>query len=143
MARTTVLLLSAVVVGVGLLGVRRHDARMTAEREAAVETSRIRAWARAHGGAGVSVLPKRVPAADPAELRRLDHLPGFDAYADRCGSCHDLPDPAAYSPDRWIGKIDEMREPITRAGVMPPEKEEWEAVATFLRAASTRLRPGE
>ena len=105
-----------------------------------VETSRLRGWARAEAGAGVSVLPKRVPAADEGELERLKELPGFHAYAMRCSSCHVLPDPAAYPGKRWIGKVDEMREHIGRAGIMPPSDEDLDSVRVFLGAAADRLR---
>jgi hypothetical protein len=136
----TALLLGATIVGVGLLGAWRLDAQRDAAREAAAETSRIRAWAWTEGGAGVSVLPKRVPLADPRELQRLDHLPGFDSYAMRCASCHELPDPAAYAPKQWIGKVAEMREKIDRAGVMPPAEGELEAAIRFLQTAAEQLR---
>lgn len=116
------------------------DAAKEARRIEAIETSRTRTWARAEGGAGVSVLPKRVPPADQAELRRLEDLPGFHAYAMRCSSCHVLPDPAAYPPKRWVGKVEEMRQHIERAGVVPPSDSELEAARQFLRAASTVLR---
>jgi hypothetical protein len=136
----TGILLSMAVAGAGLIGAWRLDAVNDAERREGIETSRIRTWARSTGGAGVSVLPKRVPAADEDELRRLEEVPGFHAYAMRCSSCHVLPDPAAYPADRWIGKVDEMREHIARAGVVPPEEEELEQVRAFLRSASDSLR---
>lgn len=140
MRMRTALLLGVAVAGVGLLGAWRLDTQRDAERVAAVETSRIRAWARTEGGAGLSVLPKRVPPADPGEIDRLDDLTGFDGYAARCASCHVLPDPAAYSPRHWIGKVAEMREQIDRAGVMPPADGEMEAALEFLQAAASELR---
>lgn len=136
-------LVACALVGVGALGAWRHRAVQEAERAAGVETSRIRTWARSHTAAGVSVLPKRVPAAARRQLKQLDHLPGFDAYARRCGSCHGLPDPGAYPPKRWIGKVNEMGRHIERAGVMPPEEGEMAAAATFLGEAAAALRPGE
>lgn len=129
-----------VLVGAGVAGVWRRDAATQAERQEAIETSRVRAWARSEGGAGVSVIPKRIPAADGKELRRLDTLPGYHAYALRCSSCHVLPDPAAYRPRQWIGKVDGMREHMIRAGVVPPSESELDAARTFLRAASEVLR---
>lgn len=133
------LVILALVVG-GLFMLRAREAAREAARTEAVETSRVRGWARAEGGAGVSALPKRVPAADPRELRRLEDLPGFHAYAMRCSSCHVLPDPAAYPAERWTGRVDAMREHIARAGVVPPEESELEAATEFLGAASEALR---
>lgn len=141
MRARTVLLLLLAAAGAGVFGVWRLDVAREAERNAGVEASRIRGWARAEGGAGPSVLPlNRVPLADERELRQLDGLPGFHEYAMRCSSCHELPDPAAYPAKRWIGKVDEMREHIRRAGVVPPEESELEAARAFLRAASDSLR---
>lgn len=139
MTRRTWPLLVLALAGAGLLAALRLGAVDDPRRDA-IETSRVRGWARSQGGAGVSVLPKRVPPADRQELERLQELPGFHAYAMRCSSCHVLPDPAAYPGDRWIGKVDEMREHITRAGVVPPAEGELEAAAGFLRAASEALR---
>jgi hypothetical protein len=136
----TALLLGATVVGVGLVGAWRLDAHRDAERQTAMETSRIRAWALAQGGAGMSVLPKRVPAADPDALDRLADLPGYDAYTMRCASCHVLPDPAAYPPRRWIGKVAEMKEHSARDGVMPPAEGELKAITEFLQAAAAEMR---
>lgn len=133
-------LLVALVAGAGLLGVWRLDAADEEARNVAAETSRIRGWARSEGGAGVSVLPKRVPPADHDRLQDLEDLPGFHAYAMRCSSCHVLPDPAAYTGDRWIGTVDRMREHIDRAGVVPPPESELDSVRAFLRAASRALR---
>lgn len=140
MSLRTGLLLFVALAGAGLIGVWRLDAVNDAQRREGIETSRVRSWARSTGGAGVSVLPKRVPAADEEAIRRLEELPGFHAYAMRCSSCHVLPDPAAYPADRWIGKVEEMREHIARAGVVPPEEEELEQAGAFLRAASDSLR---
>lgn len=136
--RVFVLLLFA-LTGAGLLA-WRHDAAEKAEREAAVEASRVRTWARASTSAGVSVLPKRVPPADKGELDDLEDLPGFHEYAMRCSSCHVLPDPAAYPARRWVGKVAEMKEHIARAGVVPPEPAELDAAIEFLGAASDSLR---
>lgn len=138
MKRVFVLVLLA-LIGAGLLAWRRgvvEDRR----REEAVVTSKTRAWVRANTSAGVSVLPKRVPAADEDELADLEDVPGFHEYAMRCSSCHVLPDPAAYPARRWIGKVAEMREHIERAGVIPPDREELEAATGFLGAASDSLR---
>jgi hypothetical protein len=132
-------LLVVAVLGAGLLGAGRWLAD-DVPRHDPVETSRIRGWARAEGGAGVSVLPKRVPPADDGELRRLRDLPGFHEFAMRCSSCHALPDPAAYPAGRWRGKVDEMGEHIRRAGVVPPPLSELDATIGFLEAASTTLR---
>jgi mono/diheme cytochrome c family protein len=139
MTRRARFLVLTALAGAGIVGAWRLDTAGDAARDAGIETSRIRGWARARGGAGPSVLPKRVPAADPRELRQLESLPGFHAYAMRCSSCHVLPDPAAYPADRWIGKVDEMREHIRRAGVMPPSAAELDSVRSFLRAASDAL----
>lgn len=136
--RTLAIVLLLALLGAGLLA-WRQDVR-EAEREAAVETSRIRGWARSNGVAGVSVLPKRVPPADEGELADLEELPGFHEYAMRCSSCHVLPDPAAYPAKKWIGKVAEMRDHIERAGVVPPAREELEAATGFLGAASDSLR---
>ena len=141
MKRGWVLLLAGGVLAAGLFGAWRLQVVREAEREAAVETSRVRAWARTEGGAGVSVLPKRVPAADPGEIEALSELPGYMAFAERCASCHALPDPAAYPAKRWIGKVDEMREHIRRAGLLPPPAEELAGAIEFLQAASDSLRP--
>jgi hypothetical protein len=132
-------LLVLAVVGAGLLGAGRWLADAD-PRHDPVETSRVRGWARAEGGAGVSVLPKRVPPADDGELRRLRELPGFHEFAMRCSSCHVLPDPAAYPAGRWRGKVDEMGEHIRRAGVVPPSPAELDAAIEFLDAASAALR---
>jgi hypothetical protein len=139
-ARTVLLLLSA-VAGAGLLGAWHVGEAREVERRAGIETSKVRGWARAEGGAGPSVLPiNRVPPADERELRELEDVPGFHEYAMRCSSCHELPDPAAYPAKRWIGKVDEMREHVRRAGVMPPEESELVAIRRFLGAASDQLR---
>jgi mono/diheme cytochrome c family protein len=139
-ARTWILVVA--IVGAGALGLWRFQAAGDeVYRDNAAETSRVRGWARAEGGAGPSVLPIRVPLADERELRKLEDVPGFHEYAMRCSSCHGLPDPAAYPASRWIGKVDEMREHIRRAGVMPPEESELQAARRFLRAASDSLRP--
>ncbi|MEX0892475.1 MAG: hypothetical protein WEB88_09925, partial [Gemmatimonadota bacterium] len=94
----------------------------------------------AEGGAGPSVLPKRIPLAHEAELRELEDLPGFHEFAMRCSSCHELPDPAAYPAELWIGKVNVMRQHIRRAGVMPPAETELQAAQKFLRLASDSLR---
>lgn len=133
------LVILALVAG-GVFALRAGSAAREAARAEAVESSRVRGWARSEGGAGVSALPKRVPAANPRELRRLEDLPGFHAYAMRCSSCHVLPDPAAYPAERWTGRVDAMREHIARAGVVPPEESELEAATEFLGAASEALR---
>lgn len=133
-------LLILALVGAGLLGTWGLGAVQDAGREDGVETSLIRSWARSQGGAGPSVLPKRVPAVDGRVLRELEALPGFHAYAMRCSSCHALPDPAAYPADRWVGKVDAMREHIDRAGVMPPPESELDSVRAFLGTASKALR---
>lgn len=127
------------LMGAGLLAWRQGVVEAT-QREEAVEISKTRAWVRSNTSAGVSVLPKRVPAADEGELADLEDLPGFHEYAMRCSSCHVLPDPAAYPAKRWIGKVAEMREHIERAGVIPPDREELEAATGFLGAASDSLR---
>jgi hypothetical protein len=138
-ARTLLLLLLA-VAGAGLFGAWRLGAAADAAREEGIERSRTWAWARSEGGAGPSILPKRVPVADEVELRELEGLPGFHEYAMRCSSCHALPDPAVYPAKRWIGKVDEMKEHIRRAGIMPPEESQLEAVREFLGEASDSLR---
>lgn len=144
MRARTVLLLFLVATGAGLIGVWRLDAAEDARREEGIEASRVRGWARSEGGAGPSVLPlNRVPVADEKQLRELEELPGFHDYAMRCSSCHQLPDPAAYPAKRWIGKVDEMREQIRRAGIMPPPESELEAAREFLRAASDSLHTRE
>lgn len=124
----------------GLVGASRWEAAREAERDAAVEASQVRSWARANAAVGVSVLPKRVPAADPGELESVKGLPGFHDFAMRCGSCHELPDPATYEAKRWIGKVAEMQEHVRRSGVMPPSETQMEAVIRFLGAASDSLR---
>ncbi|MFO7892825.1 MAG: hypothetical protein R6U63_03735 [Longimicrobiales bacterium] len=138
MRRAFVLVLLA-LIGAGLLAWRQGVMEEN-RREEALETSKVRSWARSNTSAGVSVLPKRVPAADQDELADLEDLPGFHEYAMRCSSCHVLPDPAAYPSKRWVGKVAEMREHIERAGVIPPDREELEAATGFLGAASDSLR---
>jgi hypothetical protein len=133
------LVILALVVG-GVFALRAREAAQEAARAEAVESSRVRGWARSEGGAGVSALPKRVPPANPRELRRLEDLPGFHAYAMRCSSCHVLPDPGAYPAERWTGRVDAMRAHIARAGVVPPAEGELEAATEFLGAASEALR---
>lgn len=128
------------VVGAGLFGAWRHSALQEAEREAGIETSLLRSWAQSETGAGISILPLRVPAARERDLRALEDLPGFHEYAMRCSSCHVLPDPAAHPPRQWIGTVDRMRHQIERAAVMPPPEGELEAATEFLRAASESLR---
>ncbi len=139
MRRSTVVIVLA-LIGAVLIGVRRARHEHEGRRMDAVETSRIRDWARSEGGAGISVLPKRVPAADSRELRKIEDLPGFHEYAMRCSSCHVLPDPAAYPADRWPGKVHEMREHIQRSGMLPPPESELEQARRFLRAAADSLR---
>jgi hypothetical protein len=129
-----------VLMGAGLIGVWRSVAEQEARRKGGVETSRVRDWARTEGGAGISVLPKRVPAADSRELREVEGLPGFHEFAMRCSSCHVLPDPAAYPGERWPGKVEEMREHIQRSGMLPPPESDLELARQFLRAAADSLR---
>lgn len=121
-------------------GAWRLAAAAEAQRQAAIETSRVRGWARANTAAGMSVLPKRIPAADPAQLRRLEAMPGFHEYAMRCSSCHVLPDPAAYPAARWAGKVADMQHHTDRSGMMPPPESDMTAATTFLVAASDSLR---
>ena len=128
------------VLAAGLFGAWRQSAREKAKRENGVETSLLRSWARSETGAGISILPLRVPVARARDLRALEDLPGFHEYSMRCSSCHALPDPAAYAPRQWIGTVDRMRHQIARAGVMPPREGELEAATEFLRAASESLR---
>ena len=136
----TVALLAVLTVASGLVVAWRYGAVREAEREAAAETSQVRTWARANAAVGVSVLPKRVPAADPADIRRLQDEPGFHAFAMRCSSCHELPDPGAYDARRWIGKVDEMQEHIRRSGTVPPPDSVMREVVEFLGEASESLR---
>lgn len=128
------------LAGVVALWTWRADVAEDARRQAEAESSRVRAWARSSTAAGISVVPKRVPAADERSLRRLEEVPGFHEYAMRCSSCHVLPDPGAYDGRRWVGKVESMRRHIERAGVMPPPEGELEAVRGFLEAASDSLR---
>lgn len=132
--------LIAVVLGAGIFAAWRRSAVEAAERLAAIETSLLRSWARSETGAGVSILPIRVPRTGEKALRALEDIPGFHEYAMRCSSCHELPDPAAYTAKHWIGKVDQMRGHIDRAGVMPPPQEELSAVTEFLGRASRTLR---
>lgn len=141
MRSRTIIFLVLALAGAGMIGVWHQRSANETGRPDGAETSRIRAWARSQGGAGPSVLPKRVPAADARELRRLEELPGFHAYAMRCSSCHVLPDPAAYTGDRWIGKVESMRQHTVRAGVLPPPESELDSVRLFLRGASEALHP--
>lgn len=137
--KRAVLLLFLALLGAGLLAWRQGVVEEQ-QRKNALETSKVLAWARSNTSAGVSVLPKRVPAADEDELADLEEVPGFHEFAMRCSSCHVLPDPAAYPANRWIGKVAEMGEHIERAGVIPPDHEELEAATQFLGAASDSLR---
>ena len=142
MRRRTGILLAGLLLGAGLLGAWRYRAvTEAAARETAVETSRVRTWARTRTAAGISVLPKRVPAAEEARLRDLRDLPGYHDFATRCASCHALPDPAAYPSRQWVGKVAEMQEHIRRAGLMPPTEDELRGAVWFLEAAADSLRP--
>jgi hypothetical protein len=132
------LLVLALAVAGGLAW--RAASAAEARRAADVEASQVRGWARSSTAAGMSVLPKRVPAASKTDLRRVEGLPGFHEYAMRCSSCHVLPAPAAYDARRWIGKVDEMRAHTARSGIMPPPEEEMEMARRFLQAASDTLR---
>ena len=140
--RVTVTLVLA-VAGAGLFGAWRQSVSERADREAALQRSLLRAWARAETGAGISIVPKQVPAADARHLKRLEELAGFHEYAMRCSSCHVLPDPATYTGGEWTGKVDEMRYHIGRSGVMPPSEGELKTAAEFLRRASEELRPDQ
>lgn len=139
MIRAIVAVLVLVGGAAGLMA-WRHSVEEDARRQAAVESSQVRSWARANTAAGMSVLPKRVPAADRSDLRRLKGLPGFHEYAMRCSSCHVLPDPGAYDARRWTGKVDEMKVHTGRSGIMPPPESEMEAALRFLQAASETAR---
>lgn len=141
MRARTVLLLLLAVASVGVLGTWRRATAEDARRQDAIETSRLRRWARSEGGAGPSVEPiKRLAEAEDRDLRELKRLPGFHEYAVRCSSCHAFPDPAADPAGQWYGKVDEMREHVRRAGVVPPAESELEAARRFLSAASDSLR---
>lgn len=138
--RTAIPLL-VLLAAAGLVVARRVAAeRREAARESAMETLRLRAWAQSSSAAGVSIQPKNVPAAGEAELSKVRDLAGYHAYAMRCASCHVLPDPAAYPPKEWRGKVDLMRWHIGQAGVVPPADSEIAAVKEFLGQASRRLR---
>lgn len=128
------------LVGAGSVVALRFDAQRDPDRRPAAETSRLRTWARTEAGAGISVLPKRIPAAGRSALDRVDHLPGFHEYAMRCSSCHVLPDPGAYTAAEWPARVDEMRFHIGRAGVLPPPDGELVMVRAFLARASGTLR---
>lgn len=134
------LIILALVGAAAGLTAWRFAAADDAARTAAIEASKVRGWARSSTDAGVSILPKRVPTAGKADLRRVQELPGFHAYAMRCSSCHGLPDPAAYSARQWIGKVAEMRAHTERSGIMPPPEREVAAAQEFLQAASDTLR---
>ena len=129
-----------ILSGTGLFGAWRQSELDKAEREAGIERSLLRSWARSQTDAGVSILRLRVPPARARELRKLEDLAGYHEYAMRCSSCHVLPDPAAYEARRWVGTVGRMRHQIDRAGVMPPGEGELEAATEFLRRASELLR---
>jgi len=49
-------------------------------------------------------------------LKQITHTPtgtGANAYQQHCGSCHQLPDPAAYSPAQWQQIIKRMQRNMT------------------------------
>lgn len=134
------IILVLAVASAGLFGAWRQSVSARDDREAALQRSLLRAWARAETGAGISIVPKQVPAADDRDLKRLEELAGFHEYAMRCSSCHVLPDPAVHTAGQWTGKVDDMRYYIGRAGVMPPAEAELNAADEFLRRASEELR---
>jgi hypothetical protein len=136
------LLLLLVLTAIVAVGAWRVAADREAQRREAVETSLFRSWARAEAGAGISIVPKRVPPVPERTLRQLQELPGFHEFAMRCASCHLLPDPEAYETRRWGGVVERMRHHIHRSGTIPPPDAELEAALQFLRAASQQ-RPGD
>ena len=139
-ARTWLILAFAAAGSAGLVA-WRLDAARDARLEASIEASRVRRWALAEGGAGISVVPKRVPAAGRDQLRRLEDRPGFHEYAMRCSACHVLPDPTAYRAGAWNDKVGSMMGQMERAGLMPPTREELDAIVAFLRDAAENATP--
>jgi hypothetical protein len=137
-----VLVLLLAVAGAALW---HRSERESARRAAQVETSLLRRQLldgsearRLAPGAGISLQPISVQGIERAALARLAHVPGHDAFARRCASCHVAPDPAARAPEDWYRVMERMQHHMQRAGVIAPDSAEHATILGFLRAAAVR-----
>jgi len=60
--------------------------------------------------------------------------PDADIYANRCAACHVLPDPARLDWDGWRNILYVMDERMRERDVESPSKDEWLAIARYLKS---------
>lgn len=133
---TTALVLAG--AGAGFLGWRVQSGQ-EARRRDAIERSLLRSWAleetdlrRTASAAGISL---HRPELVPLNRRRLGALAeghDFHAFVQRCTSCHATPDPSMHTPREWRAVVHRMSAWIDKAGVLPMEAAEREALTRFL-----------
>ena len=100
---------------------------------------------RAAPAAGVSTRILDPPRAlDMAEYTAEHGGAGFRKYMNRCGGCHEPPDPTLRTAAGWEPLIQRMEAHITEAGLLPPTAEERDTIRAFLRrhAAADSSRDG-
>ena len=132
---TALVLLGA---GAGVLGWRAHIGQETRRRDA-IERSLLRTWLleetdlrRTASAAGISL---HRPEIVPLNRRRLGARAegdDFHAFVQRCTSCHSTPDPSMHTPGEWGTVLHRMNGWIDKAGVLPMEAAEREALTRFL-----------
>lgn len=71
-----------------------------------------------------------LPTVDPAEL---GEGPGVAFYRRTCGTCHELPDPAAHTAMEWETVLQRMNVNMRLMDVEPLERQEMNRVLEFLQ----------
>lgn len=121
---------------------RREDAY-----NAGIERSLLRYWALKDSDlrdeaafAGVSLNRPRVTPLDRNALGELADSEDFHAFFHRCTSCHTTPDPSMHSPGQWNGTVARMQMWMERAGLLPIDASERDAIVRFLDRAAAVAR---
>lgn len=75
----------------------------------------------------------QIEALDPLTLGADTLASGYHTLHMRCGSCHEVPDPATKPAYLWDGVISRMKKNAADAGLVPMSGEDEREVLKFLR----------
>jgi cytochrome c5 len=76
-----------------------------------------------------------LPAAGPEEPA---DTPGGRMFEQVCRTCHELPAPAAHTPDEWSGIVARMRANMLAMDVPPITDDEYEQIVAYLHERTVR-----